>query len=126
MVILSQWARLRTTGAALAFRGSNRHFTATRPRSRIACNLEHELLAVKSLHAGGGYGQDHAVRTAPVFTREVLDVVYKDNIFPQRSLYGTVLASKDTNDRAETSLYINTNHPFSGVVCGVQVRILGI
>jgi hypothetical protein len=66
---------------------------------------------------------DHAVVTAPVFTGDVLDAL-GTNSFPQRALYGRVVAQHGAGmaKRADDSrLFINTNAPFSALVCGVQV-----
>jgi hypothetical protein len=86
---------------------------------------EDELLCVPS-HVEGGGGPDHAVRTAPFFTKTALDIIGEGTL-PQRALYGSILAQEapglpDVNGHA-AKLYINTNAPFSGVVCGVQVRV---
>jgi hypothetical protein len=85
---------------------------------------EDELLGHVS-HDEDRKGTDHAVRTAPVFTRAALDLVGED-ILPQRALYGSIIAQRSSSfpenlDKKDAKLYINTNAPFSGVVCGVQV-----
>lgn len=88
---------------------------------------ESELLSLDSCRGQHGRGIDHAVRTAPVFTREALDVVGEEAM-PQRALYGIVLAQRAPgfpeviSGVSKAKLYINTNSPFSGVVCGDQVR----
>jgi hypothetical protein len=86
---------------------------------------EDELLSLSHNH-GGASGPDHAVRTAPVFTRQALNIV-GDRVLPQRALYGSVLAQRapgfpENIDSPDAKVYMNTNAPFSGVVCGVQVR----
>ena len=68
----------------------------------------------------------HALRTAPIFTGDVLDEL-SHRIFPQRALYGRVIAqhtssSSQSDEIVSPKLYINTNTPFSALVCGVQVR----
>jgi hypothetical protein len=67
---------------------------------------------------------DHAVVTAPVLTGDALDILGMA-MFPQRALYGRVVSQHGggMSARAENSrLFINTNAPFSALVCGVQVR----
>jgi hypothetical protein len=69
--------------------------------------------------------QDHAVITAPVLTGDALSLIGRD-VFPQTALYGRILEQHgdDLPLRASDSrLYVNTNAPFSALVCGVQVRI---
>lgn len=68
----------------------------------------------------------HAYKTAPVFTGDALRIL-GSTVLPQRALYGRVIAqnSPDFPVRPATpKLYINTNAPFSALVCGVQVCIL--
>jgi hypothetical protein len=91
--------------------------------------LEDELLSHEPSDSSveGGRGTDHAVRTASIFTRDALDVV-GDAVFPQRALYASILSQHspgfpDTITPAKAKVYINTNAPFSGVICGVQVRL---
>jgi hypothetical protein len=88
---------------------------------------EDELLSIGSSQAYPGDEPDHADRTAPVFTKEALDVLGED-VLPQRALYGSILAQRatglpETLEPSKAKLYVNTNSPFSGVVCGVQVRV---
>lgn len=104
---------------------------------------EAELLPRRSDSAGLGADQalagDHSVRTAPVFTSEALAVL-GEGVMPQRAVYGSVLSAhggggtgggagagglndEETMKGKEGSrLYMNTNAPFSAVVCGLQVR----
>jgi hypothetical protein len=66
---------------------------------------------------------DHAVVTAPILTGDALDVL-DSATFPQRALYGRVISQHGNGVplRPENSrLFINTNAPFSALVCGVQV-----
>ena len=68
-------------------------------------------------------GSAHAFRTAPIFTGDALDTL-GSNVLPQRALYGRVLAQTASGFPAHpynNKLYINTNAPFSALVCGVQV-----
>jgi hypothetical protein len=67
---------------------------------------------------------DHAVVTAPILTGDALDILGMA-MFPQRALYGRVVSQHGNGvpTRPENSrLFINTNAPFSALVCGVQVR----
>ncbi|KAF7791008.1 hypothetical protein EIP86_001967 [Pleurotus ostreatoroseus] len=66
----------------------------------------------------------HALRTAPILTGDVLDDL-SHCIFPQRALYGRVIAqhtssNSEPDEIVSPKLYINTNTPFSALVCGVQ------
>jgi hypothetical protein len=66
---------------------------------------------------------DHAVVTAPILTGDALDLL-STATFPQRALYGRVVSQHGNGvpARPENSrLFINTNAPFSALVCGVQV-----
>jgi hypothetical protein len=90
--------------------------------------LEDELLSYESSDSNveGGAGTDHAVRTASIFTRDALDAL-GDEVFPQRALYASVLEQHASGfpisiPRSKAKAYINTNAPFSGLICGVQVR----
>lgn len=68
-------------------------------------------------------GSAHAFRTAPVFTGDAFGLV-GSQVLPQRALYGRVLAQRAPGFSAppvSPKLYINTNAPFSALVCGVQV-----
>jgi hypothetical protein len=69
---------------------------------------------------------DHAVVTAPVLTGDALHTVGAD-VFPQTALYGRILSQHgDGLSKRSTDgrLYINTNAPFSALVCGVQVSAM--
>lgn len=79
---------------------------------------------------------DHSVRTAPVFTSEALAVL-GEGVMPQRAVYGSVLSlhgggggggsnesDEETMQGRGSRLYMNTNAPFSAVVCGLQVRFI--
>lgn len=63
----------------------------------------------------------HSMRTAPLFTEEALNVI-GTTVLPQRAVYGNVLHSPKEPSPL-TKLYVNTNAPFSAVVCGLQVRV---
>ena len=68
-------------------------------------------------------GSAHAFRTAPIFTGDALAAL-GSGILPQRALYGRVISQKALHfptHPAVPKLYINTNAPFSALVCGVQV-----
>ncbi|KIP04589.1 hypothetical protein PHLGIDRAFT_189641 [Phlebiopsis gigantea 11061_1 CR5-6] len=67
-------------------------------------------------------GSAHAFRTAPIFTGDALQSL-GTTVLPQRALYGRVLAQQVPNFPLRPhnrKLYINTNAPFSALVCGVQ------
>lgn len=96
------------------------------PTAESTFDPEDELLGSgASQHREGGAGTDHAVRTGPVFTKAALNII-GEHVLPQRTLYGSVLAQHapgfpESLDGRDAKLYVNTNAPFSGVVCGVQV-----
>ena len=64
---------------------------------------------------------DHALRTAPIFTGDAYERI-GSSIFPQRGLYGRLLESSPGAKLNSLKLFINLDAPFSGIVCGVQVR----
>ena len=66
----------------------------------------------------------HAARTAPIVTADAFHIL-GPSVFPQRALYGRIVAQHATGFATQPTspkLYINTNAPFSALVCGVQVR----
>jgi hypothetical protein len=87
-------------------------------------NPEHSLLGDGS--PGDGFPGDvghHALKTAPIFTEDVLHAV-GPAVFPQRAFYGRVVSQHVDGLPGKTGLpgvYVNTNAPFSALVCGVQV-----
>lgn len=67
---------------------------------------------------------DHTLRMAPVLTGDALHLL-GTGFIPQRALYGRVISQRGEGFRARPTnpkIYINTNTPFSALVCGVQVR----
>jgi hypothetical protein len=64
---------------------------------------------------------NHAHKTAPIITGDVFDAL-GSTAFPQRGVYGRILEASTGVQVKSPKLYINTNAPFSGIVCGVQVR----
>ncbi|CAE7198101.1 unnamed protein product [Rhizoctonia solani] len=65
---------------------------------------------------------DHELKTAPLVTREALDLGVSEHI-KQYGLLGQVAAvySKSKSERfRDPRIYLNTNAPMSTVVCGVQ------
>jgi hypothetical protein len=81
------------------------------------------LLDYSATTESGSDHVDHAIITAPVFTGDALDQA-SEKTFPQHALYGRVISQEvatfpSTPRRPE--LLINSNAPFSAVVCGVQV-----
>lgn len=70
---------------------------------------------------------NHALRTAPIITGDALAET-TGHIFPQRALYGRVIAQHtksgaQPDEVISPKLYVNTNTPFSALVCGVQVSL---
>jgi hypothetical protein len=69
---------------------------------------------------------DHSLVTAPILTGDVLGAL-GTGIFPETALYGRVLSQRGEGlprKSADGRVFINTNAPFSAVVCGAQVRHL--
>lgn len=85
---------------------------------------ELELLGPSLLSDNVSTRPPHTLVSAPVFTGDALHLL-GTSAMPQRALYGRVIAQKGTNFEANPNnnkMYINTNAPFSALVCGVQVR----
>ncbi|KAJ3551358.1 hypothetical protein NM688_g4749 [Phlebia brevispora] len=61
--------------------------------------------------------KDHELCTAPLVTRGAYLAAGAKDAFPQRGLLGAVVASESSSD---PRIYLNTNAPFSALVCGVQ------
>lgn len=107
---------------ALRFHGS-----PARP-SRLSADIdpEDEILALDNpTDATRSIPADHSVITAPVFTSDALRAVGEESL-PQRALYGRVVSQHAAGfpEYVENAkIYVNTNAPFSGLVCGVQVRL---
>jgi hypothetical protein len=67
----------------------------------------------------------HTLRTAPVLTGDAYRALGSD-VIPQCALYGRVITqhAPGFDDTVESpEVLINSNAPFSAVVCGVQVRL---
>jgi hypothetical protein len=69
--------------------------------------------------------RDHSIATAPVFTEDAYNAL-GPIVFPEKAVYGRLLSQKlGTSSEASHQIcpcvYVNTNAPFSAVVCGVQV-----
>ena len=66
---------------------------------------------------------DQGLKNAPIFTGDAFEAAGA-LVFPQRALYGRIMAQRAPGFPTMVNLpklYINTNAPFSGIVCGVQV-----
>ena len=84
-------------------------------------DAQHELL--------GGHvalaNEHQSFRIAPLLTGDVYNALGQGS-FPQCSLYGRVVAQHASNFPAKpacSKLWVNTNTPFSALICGVQVRM---
>lgn len=91
----------------------------------VGLSPEAELLFryVSSFQHDTDLAGSHSMRTAPLFTNEALNVI-GTTVLPQRPVYGNVLHSPTSKEPSPlTKLYVNTNTPFSAVVCGLQVRV---
>lgn len=65
---------------------------------------------------------NHTRQTAPVLTGDAVDIL-GDTVVPQRAVYGRILSQHITGCPqmpVSPKLYINSNAPFSALVCGVQ------
>ncbi|CAE6448324.1 unnamed protein product [Rhizoctonia solani] len=126
-------ARLRAMqdGAVLDDKASPKTPRPERPSSitsfttvkTIPDNFEAEfsLLDIGMANQPSG-SDDHELKTAPLVTREALDMGVSEHI-KQYGLLGQVAAvySKSKSERfRDPRIYLNTNAPMSTVVCGVQ------
>lgn len=88
-------------------------------------NLELSLLHSEGSSSSDLQASDHSLRTAPILTGDA-SVLLGPDIIPQRAVYGRILSQVLDDDEQrpiEPQVYINSNAPFSAVVCGLQVRI---
>ncbi|OBZ76112.1 hypothetical protein A0H81_03802 [Grifola frondosa] len=91
---------------------------------RLLFSQELELLGHLSLDARDS--TDHELRTAPILTRDAYLAAGGHRSFPQRGVLGSILAVYDKsgsntgNVPDGSRIYVNTNAPFSALVCGVQ------
>ncbi|TFK76039.1 hypothetical protein BDN72DRAFT_831482 [Pluteus cervinus] len=73
--------------------------------------------------AQGGTVADHGIITAPILSREAYEVADFDQDSTQYGVLGSIIATvsmEHTYIPQDPRLYVNTNAPFSAVVCGVQ------
>ncbi|KAH9951841.1 hypothetical protein B0H21DRAFT_717813 [Amylocystis lapponica] len=83
----------------------------------------HELQLLDGASAVLGHEDDHEVKTAPILTR---DAYVAAGISARPSQYGVLGSLLSVHDKTtcdvpdDPRLYINTNAPFSALVCGVQ------
>lgn len=85
---------------------------------------ELELLDPSLLDDSTSSMPDHTLRMAPVLTGDALHLL-GTGFIPQRALYGCVISQRGDGFQARPTnpkIYINTNTPFSALVCGVQVH----
>lgn len=69
---------------------------------------------------------DHSFQTAPILSGDAAEILGPD-IVPQLAVYGRILSQLIDGEEQLAivpKLYINSNAPFSAVVCGLQVRFL--
>ncbi|RDB22698.1 hypothetical protein Hypma_010340 [Hypsizygus marmoreus] len=72
---------------------------------------------------GQTYIESHDLSTAPLFTRDAYTSAEYSTIASQYGLLGRVISThfkSSVDTPADPRLYLNTNAPFSAVVCGVQ------
>jgi hypothetical protein len=68
---------------------------------------------------------NHTLRTAPILTGDAVDSL-PTHVAPQRAVYGRIIAQHILGfpvKPVSPVVYINSNTPFSGLVCGVQVCV---
>ncbi|KAI0265149.1 hypothetical protein BC834DRAFT_196378 [Gloeopeniophorella convolvens] len=88
-------------------------------------DLEAELLDSEPHGIDDGDAEGHDLKTAPLFTREAYLTGGLIKHIGQYGVFGQVVnprssPSGDAPDPDKTRIYVNTNAPFSAVVCGVQ------
>ncbi|KAH9829259.1 uncharacterized protein C8Q71DRAFT_791331 [Rhodofomes roseus] len=102
---------------------------ASGPSSTAASSVdgdmeEHQLLVHQVLDNRGA--DDHEIKTSPIFTRDAYAQSGGPDCFPQRGLLGSVVEIHDSSGPCikdqpdDRRIYLNTNAPFSALVCGVQ------
>ncbi|THH12311.1 hypothetical protein EW146_g7741 [Bondarzewia mesenterica] len=89
--------------------------------------LDNELLLLDNLSFASDSGNDggnHELKTAPIFTRDAYIEANLDQNIMQYGVLGTVVNIQSPSSAksvpSDRRLYLNTNAPFSAVVCGVQ------
>ncbi|KIM90985.1 hypothetical protein PILCRDRAFT_59166 [Piloderma croceum F 1598] len=91
---------------------------------RIFLKLQEELqLLDDTSQDSRGQSRDHELRTAPLYTRDAYVAADLRDHGAQYGVLGKVIQtySKRSSEAPEDSrLYVNTNAPFSAIVCGVQ------
>lgn len=87
-------------------------------------NHPHSALFVSEADDGSDLAGLHGLKTAPVITSDALDGL-PSSIVPQTAVYGRLISQHASHlpvTPITDRLYINTNAPFSALICGVQVR----
>ncbi|ETW84550.1 hypothetical protein HETIRDRAFT_473230 [Heterobasidion irregulare TC 32-1] len=94
--------------------------------SAVDFDLKDESLLLNNLsfNTDSGESETHELRTAPIFTREAyLEANLGKNVL-QYGVLGTIMSIRSPSGAqsppTDRRLYVNTNAPFSAVVCGVQ------
>ncbi|KZP03786.1 hypothetical protein FIBSPDRAFT_879146 [Athelia psychrophila] len=84
-------------------------------------SAEFELLGEKCGNSHDS-SKDHEMHTAPLLTRDAFVLAAKEDISMQYGVLGETLAicPNTSIQHADRRLYLNTNTPFSAVLCGVQ------
>lgn len=95
--------------------------TDTHSIAQFALSLRYDALLGQ--RSGQDEPKNHALLTTPVFTGDAL-LHAGDDAFSQYALYGEVLSQEAEGfpkKLQSPQLFINSNAPFSAIVCGVQV-----
>lgn len=91
--------------------------------SRDPAHEELELLH-DSISDTRGRSKDHELNTAPIITRDAYVAAAYRECATQYGVLGSILSIHNKNNLpykpVNPQLYVNTNAPFSAVVCGVQ------
>ncbi|OBZ76986.1 hypothetical protein A0H81_03799 [Grifola frondosa] len=90
--------------------------------ANVSLHAVEELCLLSDTNVGSIDGE-HDLITAPVMTRHAYVMAGLEEERSQYGVLGSVLAIQENADRMvpeDPRLYVNTNAPFSAVVCGVQ------
>jgi hypothetical protein len=89
-------------------------------------NEESQLTSLAGNVDGNDVDHDHELKTAPLLTRGAYRTKKMRQVVGQYGVFGTITESKlpqtptSMQNDEFTRLYLNTNTPFSALVCGVQ------
>ena len=125
---------LHSQAYATSYKASTQHRSSEGSSSRtVSVALRHfstakldpelDLLGDTQVSDANDSAVHHAVKTAPAFTADAFETL-GPRALPQRALYGRLISQHSPEHPEQATspkLYINTNTPFSALICGVQV-----